>query len=151
MSKSRTTSNEARPATFNLEEANAILARIASEKAALASQLEELNTLRAKATTKGEVSTAIKNDQACLKIFSKAGFKNVQPRVNVLTFRRWLEQGLRPAEGARSLKVNGLRLFHRDQCRPLTPEEVKARKTQAAEADKRSKVNVVSLAEAHPQ
>src|ERR1700730_2736587 len=92
-----------------------------------------------------------KDDLAVLRIFKKQGFKDVQPRVNVLTFNKWLELGRRPAEGSKGLKVANLRLFHISQTRPLSSEEkagLPAEKDKAVAANKRK---IVSITEAHPQ
>ena len=44
-------------------------------------------------------------------------------KVDVLTFNKWIDQGLRPKEGEHAAKVANLRLFDRSQCRELTKEE----------------------------
>ena len=82
-----------------------------------------------------KVDLSAKNDADCIRIFKKAGFKEpLTPRVNILTFRKWVENGYRPVEKSKALKVNNLRLWHVSQVRPLTKDEIKAAKTQLAAA-----------------
>ena len=66
-----------------------------------------------------------------VKAFKRAGYGEVKPRQDVKTYNLWLAEGLKVKEGERSTKVRNLRLFHRDQCRPLTAEE-KAQQGQSA-------------------
>ena len=73
---------------------------------------------------------SIKNEIAVVKAFKKAGFGNVTPHVDVMTFNRWVANGMRPIEGSKSLKVKNLRLFHKTQCRNFTLEEKAALKEQ---------------------
>src|SRR5271166_3009745 len=67
---------------------------------------------RAKLTDAQKVEFIAKNDAECIKKFTKAGFKDVQPRVNVLTFKRWVELGRVVKKGEKSTKVGPFRLFH---------------------------------------
>jgi hypothetical protein len=103
----------------------------------------------------GKSDVSAKNDLACIRVFKKAGFKDIQPRINVLTFNKWVEKGFRPVEGSKSLKVANLRLFHTSQVRQLTTEELKARqaaKDQGEVATKRKGAKVVQISEgASPQ
>jgi hypothetical protein len=95
---------------------------------------------------------ALKLDQQVRLTFKKRGFGIVQPRVDTKTFNLWAEEGLRPKEGEKSVKVKSLRLFHRTQCRPLTEAE-RATKTSdrlpiisPAETKGKTKDKVVSIA-----
>ncbi len=98
--------------------------------------------------TNGHSTKSAENEWKTKKVFAKAGFKDPQPNVNILTFNRWIAKGFRPVEGSKSLKVNNLRLFHVSQVRPLSKEEIKAMKAQSEAADKRQKsANVTEL---HP-
>ena len=72
------------------------------------------------------------NDAECVAIFTKAGFKDVQPRVNVLTYGKvredgtktgWLAKGRRVKRGEKGVKVGPFALFHESQTQP---EEVSA-------------------------
>jgi hypothetical protein len=89
---------------------------------------------------------------ATVRAFKRLGIKDIQPHVNVLTFRKWTEAGYRPKEGSKAVKVANLRLWHVSQVRALTKEEIKAMKAQPAAAEARkAKANVVSINEAYPQ
>jgi len=82
---------------------------------------------------KTERSTA--NEIAVIRAFKKAGYGVVTPRINVKTFRRWVEEdGRRPVEGSKSLKVKNLRLFHISQTRLMEAEERDAIKEQQSAA-----------------
>lgn len=66
---------------------------------------------------------SLKNAIKTVKAFKKAGFGDVKPHEDVLTFNRWMAKGFRPMEGSKSLKVGNLRLFHKSQVRQLSVEE----------------------------
>jgi hypothetical protein len=111
-------------ATFSPEK----LAELLNEITALRRETAELKAAAvapAKPAT-GKPDLSAKNDADCVRIFKKAGFKDLQPRVNILTFRKWTEHGYRPLEGSNALRVNNLRLWHVSQVRALTPAEIKA-------------------------
>src|SRR5262249_27009233 len=60
-------------------------------------------------------------DSLTIRAFKRAGYGEVTPRVDTKTYNRWIsEDSLRPKEGSKSVKVKMLRLFHRNQCRPLS-------------------------------
>jgi len=87
------------------------------------------------AVATGKTDKSAANDALCIKLFRKAGFQNVVPHVNVKTFNLWLrEDGRRPIEGSKSIKVNNLRLFHVTQTREITAAEKKANAKQQADA-----------------
>jgi uncharacterized protein (DUF4415 family) len=123
-------STKSRPAvTFSPEAVQAILDQVAKEREAMAASMAELAALKAQAAkpsaaTNGKSDVSAKNDLAVLRTFKRQGFKDIQPRVNVLTFRKWLEHGYRPKEGSKAVKVSNLRLWHVSQVRPLTKEEI---------------------------
>jgi hypothetical protein len=122
------------PVTFSLEQMNQIVAEAVAQASAKKQSAERSTDMEAKV----------------LKAFRRRGFQDVKPRENTLTFNRWAEQGLRPKEGEKSVPVGSLRLFHRDQCRPLTAEEKAAFETkQAAKtADKLPKPSPITEAPA---
>lgn len=81
-----------------------------------------------------EVTAARKasNDAECVKVFEAAGYKDVQPRVNVLTYGKvkpdgtvtgWLAKGRKVKAGEKAHSVGPFKLFHVDQTEPL---EIKA-------------------------
>ena len=61
----------------------------------------------------GESDQSSKNEMRTISAFKKKGFGIVQPQVDVLTFSKWVEQGLRPKEGEHAVKVQNLCLFHK--------------------------------------
>jgi len=71
-------------------------------------------------------------DDRVVKAFKRVGIE-ATPRVDVLTFNKWAEQGLRPKQDERSVRIGVLRLFHRSQCRPMTAEEEAARSARTSD------------------
>ena len=70
----------------------------------------------------------------------------VKPHVDVLTFNKWVEQGLPHKEGEHAVKLQNLRLFCKSQCRPLTKKEAAGFAEQAkAKAARQSKATVTPL------
>lgn len=59
------------------------------------------------------------NDAAAVKAFREKGFQDVQPRVNVMTYNKFIEQGLRVRKGEKSTKVGPFALFHISQTDPI--------------------------------
>ena len=59
------------------------------------------------------------NDAACVKAFHEKGYDDVQPRVNVMTYNKFIEAGLRVRKGEKSTKVGPFALFHVSQCSPI--------------------------------
>ena len=68
------------------------------------------------------------NDAECIKVFTAAGYKDVQPRVNVLTYGKvkpdgkitgWLGVGRKVKAGETGHRVGPFVLFHIDQTDPL--------------------------------
>ena len=103
------------PVTFDLQDP--ALQAIIDQAVAVALAAKEAERPAGKSDQSG------KNEMATIKAFKKKGYGIVKPKVDVLTFNKWIDQGLRPKEGEHAAKVANLRLFHRSQCRPLTKEE----------------------------
>jgi len=74
---------------------------------------------------------SLKNEIDVIKAFKKAGFGDVTPHIDVMTFNRWMAKGFRPMENSKSLKINNLRLFHKTQVRMITVEERAALQAQS--------------------
>jgi hypothetical protein len=55
------------------------------------------------------------NDEECIRVFKAAGYKVVEPRFNVLTYKKWLEKGRRVKKGEKGFSVGPFKLFHEDQ------------------------------------
>lgn len=81
------------------------------------------NAKRAKAKTKASEAeieaSRLRNNELVMEAFTKAGFTDVQPRINVLTYDKWVEQGRRVRKGEKSIRVGNFNLFHADQCDPI--------------------------------
>lgn len=137
------------PVTFSLDQLNKTMAEAVT--LALAAQRAEMQA--AKPATNGKSEKSLKNEIAVVKAFKKAGFGDVKPHVDVKTFNKWmLDDGLRPVEGSKSIRVAHLRLFHRSQCRPVTAEEKAATQRQSDAAVARHMGKVIPInAEANPQ
>jgi hypothetical protein len=83
---------------------------------------------RAKPTPEQSAAYRAANDKECIKVFTEAGYSDVEPRVNVLTYGKvkkdgtvtgWLSKGRKVREGEKSLPVGPFRLFHVDQTDPI--------------------------------
>jgi hypothetical protein len=55
------------------------------------------------------------NNEECIRVFKAAGYKVVEPRFNVLTYKKWLEKGRRVKKGEKGFSVGRFKLFHEDQ------------------------------------
>jgi hypothetical protein len=55
------------------------------------------------------------NYEECIRVFKAAGYKVVEPRFNVLTYKKWLEKGRRVKKGEKGFSVGPFKLFHEDQ------------------------------------
>lgn len=51
----------------------------------------------------------------CIAAFKKAGYTDVQPKVNVMTYNKWVEAGRRVRPGEKGTKVGAFTLFHISQ------------------------------------
>ena len=107
--------------TFSPEQLRAVIAQAIAEHEASKAQ-------QAKADTSADM------DRLCVKAFVKQGYaaESVKPRVNCLTFNKWLAKGFRPKEGEKAVAIKGLRLFHQDQVRPLGAEDAEMVAAKAA-------------------
>jgi hypothetical protein len=77
----------------------------------------------------------VDTEALAVKAFRRAGFGDVKPNVDVLTFNRWLIAGRRVKKGEHSIKVGGLRLFHTSQTEAMNKQKHAA--ALAALAEKR--------------
>lgn len=77
------------------------------------------NTKRAKGkarASEAEIEASrLRNNELVMEAFTKAGFTDVQPRINVLTYDKWVEQGRRVRKGEKSTRVGNFNLFHVSQ------------------------------------
>lgn len=63
----------------------------------------------------GKTERQLKIDVAVCRAFKKAGFGNVVPREDVMTYNRWMANGFKVKAGEKSVKVKQFRLFHKSQ------------------------------------
>lgn len=63
----------------------------------------------------GKTERQIKIDIAVCRAFKKAGFGEVKPREDVMTYNRWMANGYKVKTGEKSVKVKQFRLFHKSQ------------------------------------
>jgi hypothetical protein len=129
--------------TFSPEMLSKLLNEMTEQRKFIAELMAERQILNAAASAAkpaktqtlsvaGKSEKVIKNELECIRAFKKLGIANVVPKVNVLTFNKWLERGLRPLEGSKAVRVQNLRLWHETQVRPLTKEETKKAREQLA-------------------
>lgn len=77
----------------------------------------------AQQASSAKADSSAKMEALTLKAFRKAGFEDIKPRENVLTYGKWIEAGRKVKEGEKSVKVKNLRLFHISQTEPITAKE----------------------------
>src|SRR3954468_12004353 len=63
----------------------------------------------------GKTERQLKTDVAVVRAFKKAGYGSVTPRVDVMTYNRWVAEGYKVKTGEKSVKVKQFRLFHKKQ------------------------------------
>ena len=84
-------------------------------------------------------ATPDQTDAAVAKAFKKAGYASVTPRVDVMTYNRWLAEGRKVKAWEKSIKINQFRLFHKLQTEPFNPStegvvQLKPKAKKAAKA-----------------
>lgn len=97
---------------------------------AVAAALAAKATKKAKGAKKGrqplteeqKAANRLKVEAETVKAFKAAGYKDVQPRVTVMTYNRWIENGRRVKKGEKSVKCGSFPLFHLDQTEPIRAE-----------------------------
>ena len=63
----------------------------------------------------GKTERQLKTDVAVCRAFKKAGYGEVKPREDVMTYNRWMANGYKVKTGEKSVKVKQFRLFHKSQ------------------------------------
>jgi len=141
------------PVTFSLEDLQRLVAEgVAQAMAQQRAEFEAAMAVKPQPASGGKPDISAANDLECIRVFKRAGFKDLQPRLNILTFRKWSEHGYRPREGSKALKVKNLRLWHVSQVRKLTAEELQKLKEQSAVPVRRHNAKVIPISgEANPQ
>jgi len=75
-----------------------------------------------KKTDEEKAAARVKTDAEVLKVFTKAGFKDVVPRETVRTYKKWLEAGRIVKKGEKNHKVGSFPLFHISQTEPIVAQ-----------------------------
>jgi len=73
-------------------------------------------------TDEEKAKNRAKVEAETIKAFKAAGFDDVQPRVNVMTYNKWIENGRRVKKGEKSVKCGSFPLFHVSQTDPIKVE-----------------------------
>jgi hypothetical protein len=113
--------NMAKTISMTQEELSKLIAEGVAQ--AMAAEREKV-AAEAAARPKGRSEQSLRNEDACIRAFARAGFGNVTPHVDVLTFNKWLDQGYRVKKGEQSVAVKSLRLFHKSQVEKVSAEEL---------------------------
>lgn len=93
---------------------------------------------RSKSKGRGKLSDAekavymAKNDAECIAAFEARGLTGIQPRVNVLTYNKWIEKGRMVQKGTKGTQVGPFRLFHESDTAPIQAVAAEAANQVAA-------------------
>jgi hypothetical protein len=63
-----------------------------------------------------------KTDLATFNNFTAKGYKDVQPRINVMTYNKWIENGRRVKKGEKATVCGSFALFHREQTEAIVTQ-----------------------------
>jgi hypothetical protein len=63
-----------------------------------------------------------KTDLAAVTNFTAKGYKDVQPRVNVMTYNKWIETGRRVKKGEKATVCGSFALFHLEQTEAIATQ-----------------------------
>lgn len=126
---------------------NVMQAAPAAKKAAK-SEGKPLPLAQSQSGVDAKTDRSLKAAAATIRAFKKAGYGDVTPRVDVMTYNRWLAAGRKVIPGQKSIKVGTLRLFHISQTEPVEAQ-TKAEKVQevAAAQQNADAVHAVAVAE----
>lgn len=95
---------------------------VAAALAAKPKKAKGEKTARKPLTEEQKAERRAKVDEATLVAFKAKGYKDVQPRVNVMTYDKWIENGRRVRKGEKSVKCGSWPLFHLDQTDPIATQ-----------------------------
>lgn len=73
-------------------------------------------------TDEQKAANRAKVDIQTLANFTAKGYKDVQPRVNVMTYNKWIEAGRRVKKGEKSTICGSFALFHVDQTEQIATQ-----------------------------
>lgn len=74
-------------------------------------------------TDEEKAANRAKIEKETVAAFKKAGYDDVKPRENVMTYNKWIEAGRRVKKGEKSVKCGSFPLFHLDQTEAITVEK----------------------------
>ncbi len=66
-------------------------------------------------TDEQKAANRVKTDEATVANFTAKGYQDVKPRVNVMTYNKWIENGRRVKKGEKATICGSFALFHIDQ------------------------------------
>ncbi len=69
-------------------------------------------TARKPLTEEQKQANRDKTDVATFENFTAKGYKDVQPRINVMTYNKWIENGRRVKKGEKATICGSFALFH---------------------------------------
>lgn len=99
-----------------------IASAVAAAVAAKPKKAKGEKTARKPLTEAQKAERRSKVDEATLVAFTAKGYKDVQPRINVMTYDKWIENGRRVRKGEKSVKCGSWPLFHLDQTDPIATQ-----------------------------
>lgn len=102
--------------------ASMIAAAVAAAVATKPKKAKGEKTVRKPMTEEQKAERRSKVDEATLVSFTAKGYKDVQPRINVMTYDKWIENGRRVRKGEKSVKCGSWPLFHLDQTDPINTQ-----------------------------
>ena len=102
--------------------ASMIAAAVAAAVASKPKKAKGEKAARKPLTDEQKAERRAKVDEATLTNFKAKGYKDVQPRVNVMTYDKWIENGRRVRKGEKSVKCGSWPLFHLDQTDPIATQ-----------------------------
>jgi len=73
-------------------------------------------------TEEQKAAARAETEAKTVKAFKAAGYDDVQPRVNIMTYNKWIENGRRVKKGEKAIKAGSFPLFHINQTEPIKAE-----------------------------
>jgi len=73
-------------------------------------------------TDEEKAKNRAKTEAETIKNFKAAGYKDVRPRENVMTYLKWVQNGRMVRKGEKNIKCGAFALFHVDQTDPIKAE-----------------------------
>jgi hypothetical protein len=95
--------------------AQAVAAALEAQKASKKAKGRGEKPGRKPLTDEQKAANRQKTDVATVTNFTAKGYKDVQPRVNVMTYNKWIENGRRVKKGEKATVCGSFALFHKEQ------------------------------------